>query len=189
MDIPVMLLLLLLPIQWCCCCSSLLVVVLADWLTYTLLLLLQTSGASRMLREEVTESDVAEIISKWTGIPVESLAATEREKLLNLADELRKRVINQDEAVEAVADDIQRSRAGKSDPNRPIASFMFLGPTGVGKTELAKALANYLFNTDVSTIHIYHCCTMAWTSLFASKVLGNAHFWGVQFSQRMLCLP
>ena len=103
-----------------------------------------------MLREEVTESDVAEIISKWTGIPVESLAATEREKLLNLADELRKRVINQDEAVEAVADAIQRSRAGMSDPNRPIASFMFLGPTGVGKTELAKALANYLFNTDVS---------------------------------------
>ncbi len=104
-----------------------------------------------MLREEVTESDVAEIISKWTGIPVESLAATEREKLLNLADELRKRVINQDEAVEAVADAIQRSRAGMSDPNRPIASFMFLGPTGVGKTELAKALANYLFNTDVSS--------------------------------------
>ena len=103
-----------------------------------------------MLREEVTESDVAEIISKWTGIPVESLAATEREKLLNLADELSKRVINQDEAVEAVADAIQRSRAGMSDPNRPIASFMFLGPTGVGKTELAKALANYLFNTDVS---------------------------------------
>ena len=104
-----------------------------------------------MLREEVTESDVAEIISKWTGIPVESLAATEREKLLNLADELGKRVINQDEAVEAVADAIQRSRAGMSDPNRPIASFMFLGPTGVGKTELAKALANYLFNTDVSS--------------------------------------
>lgn len=104
-----------------------------------------------MLREEVTESDVAEIISKWTGIPVESLAATEREKLLKLADELRKRVINQDEAVEAVADAIQRSRAGMSDPNRPIASFMFLGPTGVGKTELAKALANYLFNTDVSS--------------------------------------
>ena len=108
-----------------------------------------------MLREEVTESDVAEIISKWTGIPVESLAATEREKLLNLADELRDRVINQDEAVEAVADAIQRSRAGMSDPNRPIASFMFLGPTGVGKTELAKALANYLFNTDVSFIYIY----------------------------------
>ena len=105
-----------------------------------------------MLREEVTESDVAEIISKWTGIPVESLAATEREKLLNLADELSKRVINQDEAVDAVADAIQRSRAGMSDPNRPIASFMFLGPTGVGKTELAKALANYLFNTDVRSL-------------------------------------
>ena len=102
-----------------------------------------------MLREEVTESDVAEIISKWTGIPVESLAATEREKLLSLSAELGKRVINQDEAVDAVADAIQRSRAGMSDPNRPIASFMFLGPTGVGKTELAKALANYLFNTDV----------------------------------------
>ncbi|DBA72970.1 TPA: Chaperone protein ClpB3, chloroplastic [Trebouxia sp. C0005] len=114
----------------------------------------QTAGSSRMLREEVTESDVAEIISKWTGIPVESLAATEREKLLNLADELRKRVINQDEAVEAVADAIQRSRAGMSDPNRPIASFMFLGPTGVGKTELAKALANYLFNTDDAMVRI-----------------------------------
>lgn len=119
---------------------------------------LQTSGSSRMLREEVTESDVAEIISKWTGIPVESLAATEREKLLNLADELSKRVINQDEAVEAVADAIQRSRAGMSDPNRPIASFMFLGPTGVGKTELAKALANYLFNTDVSHSTACYCC-------------------------------
>ena len=119
---------------------------------------MQTAGSSRMLREEVTESDVAEIISKWTGIPVESLAATEREKLLNLADELRKRVINQDEAVEAVADAIQRSRAGMSDPNRPIASFMFLGPTGVGKTELAKALANYLFNTDVSKVHQANTC-------------------------------
>lgn len=139
---------------------------------------LQAAGSSRMLREEVTESDVAEIISKWTGIPVESLAATEREKLLNLADELRKRVINQDEAVEAVADAIQRSRAGMSDPNRPIASFMFLGPTGVGKTELAKALANYLFNTDVSV-----CCCM----LAATVVLANSVYCGV-LALRLLLL-
>ena len=125
-----------------------------------------------MLREEVTESDVAEIISKWTGIPVESLAATEREKLLNLADELSKRVINQDEAVEAVADAIQRSRAGMSDPNRPIASFMFLGPTGVGKTELAKALANYLFNTDVSS---YQAFVVPLGIIVRSKQQANMH--------------
>jgi ATP-dependent Clp protease ATP-binding subunit ClpB len=113
----------------------------------------QTSGKS-LLREEVTESDVAEIISKWTGIPISKLVASEMEKLLQLEDELHQRVVGQDEAVTAVADAIQRSRAGLSDPNRPIASFIFLGPTGVGKTELAKALATYMFDTDEAMVRI-----------------------------------
>ncbi len=113
----------------------------------------QTTGKS-LLREEVTEGDIAEIISKWTGIPLTKLVATEREKLLHLEDELHKRVIGQEEAVTAVAEAIQRSRAGLSDPNRPIASFIFLGPTGVGKTELAKTLANYLFDADDALIRI-----------------------------------
>ncbi|GLC34590.1 Chaperone protein ClpB3, chloroplastic [Pleodorina starrii] len=109
---------------------------------------------SKLLKEEVTEQDIAEIISKWTGIPVSKLVESEREKLLHLAQELHRRVIGQDDAVEAVADAIQRSRAGLSDPNRPIASFMFLGPTGVGKTELAKALAQFLFNTEDAMVRI-----------------------------------
>jgi ATP-dependent Clp protease ATP-binding subunit ClpB len=113
----------------------------------------QTTGKS-LLREEVTESDIAEIISKWTGIPLTKLVETEREKLLYLEDELHRRVIGQEEAVTAVAEAIQRSRAGLSDPNRPIASFIFLGPTGVGKTELAKTLANYLFDADDALIRI-----------------------------------
>ncbi|CAL8470560.1 g10102 [Coccomyxa elongata] len=108
----------------------------------------------RMLREEVTETDIADIISQWTGIPVTKLVASERDKLLHLDEELHRRVIGQDEAVNAVADAIQRSRAGMGDPNRPIASFMFLGPTGVGKTELAKALAEYLFNTDQAMVRL-----------------------------------
>jgi ATP-dependent Clp protease ATP-binding subunit ClpB len=113
----------------------------------------QTSGKS-LLREEVTESDIAEIISKWTGIPVSKLVESEMQKLLHLEDELHRRVIGQDEAVTAVADAIQRSRAGLADPNRPIASFIFLGPTGVGKTELAKALAAYLFDTEEAMVRI-----------------------------------
>ncbi len=113
----------------------------------------QTSGKS-LLREEVTEEDIAEIISKWTGIPISKLVESEMQKLLNLDDELHKRVIGQDEAVTAVSDAIQRSRAGLSDPNRPIASFIFLGPTGVGKTELAKALASYLFDTEEAMVRI-----------------------------------
>ncbi len=107
-----------------------------------------------MLREEVTEEDIAEIISKWTGIPVLKLVESEKAKLLYLEDELHERVIGQTQAVSAVSDAIQRSRAGLSDPNRPIASFIFLGPTGVGKTELAKTLANYLFDTDEAMIRI-----------------------------------
>jgi ATP-dependent Clp protease ATP-binding subunit ClpB len=113
----------------------------------------QTSGRS-LLREEVTEADIAEIISKWTGIPVSKLVESEKEKLLYLEDELHKRVIGQAEAVTAVSDAIQRSRAGLADPNRPIASFIFLGPTGVGKTELAKALAAYMFDTEEAMIRI-----------------------------------
>jgi ATP-dependent Clp protease ATP-binding subunit ClpB len=113
----------------------------------------QTSGKS-LLREEVTESDIAEIISKWTGIPISKLVESEMEKLLHLEDELHQRVVGQEEAVTAVADAIQRSRAGLADPNRPTASFIFLGPTGVGKTELAKALAAYLFDTEDALVRI-----------------------------------
>lgn len=111
------------------------------------------SGKS-MLREEVTGNDIAEIVSKWTGIPVSKLQQSEREKLLHLEEELHKRVVGQDPAVRAVAEAIQRSRAGLSDPHRPIASFMFMGPTGVGKTELAKALASYMFNTEEALVRI-----------------------------------
>ncbi len=107
-----------------------------------------------LLRKEVTENDIAEVISKWTGIPITKLIASEMEKLLNLETELHDRVIGQNEAVQAVADSILRSRAGLGDPNRPIASFIFLGPTGVGKTELAKALASYLFDTEESMVRI-----------------------------------
>ena len=113
----------------------------------------QTSGKS-LLREEVLESDIAEIISKWTGIPISKLVESEKEKLLHLEDELHDRVIGQEEAVTAVAEAIQRSRAGLSDPNRPTASFIFLGPTGVGKTELAKALAQSLFDTEEAIVRI-----------------------------------
>jgi ATP-dependent Clp protease ATP-binding subunit ClpB len=113
----------------------------------------QTTGKS-LLREEVTEADIAEIISKWTGIPLSKLVETEREKLLHLEDELHQQVVGQEEAVTAVAEAIQRSRAGLADPNRPTASFIFLGPTGVGKTELAKALAAYLFDSEEALIRI-----------------------------------
>ncbi len=113
----------------------------------------QSSGKS-LLQKEVTESDIAEIISKWTGIPINKLVESEMQKLLHLEDDLHKRVIGQQEAVTAVADAIQRSRAGLADPNRPTASFIFLGPTGVGKTELAKALAAYLFDTEDAMVRI-----------------------------------
>eukprot|EP00850_Spirogloea_muscicola_P017605 SM000153S01594 [mRNA] locus=s153:141110:144817:+ [translate_table: standard] len=113
----------------------------------------QNSGKS-MLREEVTSSDIAEIVAKWTGIPVVKLQQSELDKLLHLDDELHRRVIGQDPAVTAIAEAIQRSRAGLSDPRKPIASFMFMGPTGVGKTELAKTLASYLFNTENALVRI-----------------------------------
>ncbi|XP_059640935.1 chaperone protein ClpB4, mitochondrial-like [Cornus florida] len=111
------------------------------------------SGSS-LLREEVTDLDIAEIVSKWTGIPLSNLQQSEREKLVSLEQVLHKRVVGQDMAVKSVADAIRRSRAGLADPNRPIASFMFMGPTGVGKTELAKALAGYLFNTENALVRI-----------------------------------
>ena len=112
------------------------------------------TNTNSLLREEVLEADIAEIISKWTGIPVSKLVASEMEKLLHLEDELHQRVIGQEEAVTAVSDAIQRSRAGLADPKRPIASFIFLGPTGVGKTELGKALAAYLFDTEDAMVRI-----------------------------------
>ena len=111
-------------------------------------------GDKTLLREEVSEDDIAEVIAKWTGIPVARLVQGEMEKLLVLEDDLHQRVIGQHQAVTAVADAIQRSRAGLSDPNRPIASFLFLGPTGVGKTELSKALANRLFDSDDAMVRI-----------------------------------
>jgi ATP-dependent Clp protease ATP-binding subunit ClpB len=111
-------------------------------------------GEKSLLREEVTEDDIAEVIAKWTGIPVAKLVQSEMEKLLQLEDELHTRVIGQAQAVTAVADAIQRSRAGLSDPNRPIASFLFLGPTGVGKTELSKALASQLFDAEEAMVRI-----------------------------------
>lgn len=113
----------------------------------------QHSGKS-LLREEVTDIDIAEIVSKWTGIPLSNLQQSERDKLVSLEHVLHKRVVGQDIAVKSVADAIRRSRAGLSDPNKPIASFMFMGPTGVGKTELAKALASYLFNTENALVRI-----------------------------------
>ena len=108
----------------------------------------RTQSGDAMVKEEVTSDDIAEIVSRWTGIPVTKMQQSEREKLLHLEEELHRRVIGQDEAITAVSDAVRRSRAGLQDPKRPIASFIFLGTTGVGKTELAKALAEYLFNDE-----------------------------------------
>ncbi len=108
----------------------------------------QQQGDSAMIKEEVTAEDIADVVSRWTGIPVSKMLQSEREKLLHLEDELHKRVVGQDEAITAVADAVRRSRAGLQDPKRPIGSFIFLGTTGVGKTELAKALAEYLFDDE-----------------------------------------
>lgn len=108
----------------------------------------------RMLKEEVTADDIAGVVARWTGIPVSKMIQSEREKLLNLEDELHKRVAGQEEAIEAISDAIRRSRAGLQDPRKPIGSFIFLGTTGVGKTELAKALAEYLFNDEAALVRI-----------------------------------
>jgi ATP-dependent Clp protease ATP-binding subunit ClpB len=111
-------------------------------------------GKKRLLKEEVDEEDIAEVVSRWTGIPVSKLVEGEREKLVHLADQLHERVIGQDEAVQAVASAVIRARAGIKDPNRPIGSFIFLGPTGVGKTELARALAEFLFDSEQAMVRI-----------------------------------
>ncbi len=113
-----------------------------------------TQGGDAMIKEEVTSDDIADVVSRWTGIPVSKMQQSERAKLLNLEDELHKRVIGQDEAIQAVADAVRRSRAGLQDPKRPIGSFIFLGTTGVGKTELAKALADYLFDDETMMTRI-----------------------------------
>jgi ATP-dependent Clp protease ATP-binding subunit ClpB len=108
----------------------------------------------RLLRNKVTDAEIAEVLARWTGIPVSRMMESERDKLLRMEQELHHRVIGQDEAVEAVSNAIRRSRAGLSDPNRPIGSFLFLGPTGVGKTELCKTLANFMFDSDDAMVRI-----------------------------------
>jgi len=117
-------------------------------------MLAKKQGGSRLIKEEVDEEDIAEVVSRWTGIPVSKLIQGEVEKLLQLGEHLHKRVIGQDEAVEAVADAVIRARSGLKDPNRPIGSFIFLGPTGVGKTELARALAEFMFDDEQAMIRI-----------------------------------
>ena len=114
----------------------------------------QTQGAEALVKEVVDADDIADVVSRWTGIPVSKMMQSEREKLLHLEDELHKRVIGQDEAISAVSDAVRRSRAGLQDPRRPIGSFIFLGTTGVGKTELAKALADYLFDDETMMTRI-----------------------------------
>ncbi len=115
----------------------------------------QSEGKTmRLLRNKVTDAEIAEVLARWTGIPVSRMMESERDKLLRMEQELHHRVIGQDEAVEAVSNAIRRSRAGLSDPNRPIGSFLFLGPTGVGKTELCKTLANFMFDSDDAMVRI-----------------------------------
>lgn len=114
----------------------------------------ETQSKRKMLKEEVDEEDIAEVVSKWTGVPVSRMLETEVQKLIHMEDRLRQRVVGQDEAIVAVSDAVRRARAGLQDPNRPIGSFIFLGPTGVGKTELAKALAEFMFDDESSMIRI-----------------------------------
>ena len=114
----------------------------------------KAQGDNPLIDEVVNAEDIAEIVSRWTGIPVNKMMQSEREKLLNLEKELHKRVVGQDEAIVAVSDAIRRSRAGLQDSHRPIGSFIFLGTTGVGKTELAKALAEFLFDDENNMVRI-----------------------------------
>ncbi len=114
----------------------------------------QEKVSNRMLKEEITDEDIANVVSKWTGIPVNKLVESEKQKLINMEEILHKRLIGQDEAVETVSDAIRRARSGLKDPKRPIGTFLFLGPTGVGKTELAKALAEFMFNDEDALIRI-----------------------------------
>jgi ATP-dependent Clp protease ATP-binding subunit ClpB len=116
--------------------------------------LLKIQKEKGILKEEVTEEDIARVVSRWTGIPVSKMLLTEADKLVNMESELSKRVVGQEEAVKAVANAIRRSRAGISEPNRPIGSFIFLGPTGVGKTELGKALAEFMFDTEDALVRV-----------------------------------
>jgi ATP-dependent Clp protease ATP-binding subunit ClpB len=111
-------------------------------------------SSRRILKEEVTEPDIAEVVAKWTGIPVTRMLEEEAAKLSRIEEELKKRIVGQDDAVRRIADTIKRSRAGVADPNRPIGSFIFLGPTGVGKTELTKALAEFMFDDDKALIRV-----------------------------------
>src|SRR5204863_736598 len=111
-------------------------------------------GGAPLIKEEVDEQDIAEVVGRWTGIPVTRLLESEVQKLLHLGEELHKRVVGQDQAVEAVQEAVVRARSGLKDPNRPVGSFIFLGPTGVGKTELARALAEFLFDDERSMIRI-----------------------------------
>ncbi len=112
----------------------------------------EMQGEKTLLKEEVDSEDIAEIVAKWTGIPVSKMLQSDREKLLHLEEELSKRVAGQEEAIRALSDAVRRSRAGLQDPKRPIGSFIFMGTTGVGKTELSKALADYLFNDDTAMV-------------------------------------
>ena len=114
----------------------------------------KNAEAGAMIKEEVDAEDIAEVVARWTGIPVSRMLQSEREKLLKMESELHDRVVGQDQAIEAISNAVRRSRAGLQDPRRPIGSFIFLGTTGVGKTELAKALAEYLFNDDTMMTRI-----------------------------------
>src|SRR5439155_14504627 len=114
----------------------------------------QPRDAKRLLKKEVDSEEIAEVVSQWTGIPVAKMLTTEREKLLKLEDQIHLRMVDQDAAVKAVADAVRRSRAGLQDPHRPIGSFLFLGPTGVGKTELARALAECLFDSEAAMVRL-----------------------------------
>jgi ATP-dependent Clp protease ATP-binding subunit ClpB len=114
----------------------------------------ERQNGEQMLKEEVDEEDIAEVVAKWTGIPVSRLVEGEMQKLLKMEDRLRARVVGQDNALELVADAVRRSRAGLSDPNKPIGSFIFLGPTGVGKTELARALGEFLFDDERALVRL-----------------------------------
>jgi len=114
----------------------------------------EKASQNRMLNEEVRDSDIAAVVSRWTGIPVDKMLTGEREKLLNMETRLKTRVVGQDEAIVAVSNAVRRARAGLQDPNRPIGSFLFLGPTGVGKTELTKALAEFLFDDETAMVRL-----------------------------------
>src|SRR5690606_31531141 len=115
---------------------------------------IEDKGSDAMVEEAVTPNHIAQVVSRWTGVPVDRMLEGEKDKLLRMEDEIGKRVVGQDEAVKAVSTAVRRARAGLQDPNRPIGSFMFLGPTGVGKTELTKALAAYLFDDETAMVRL-----------------------------------